>query len=157
VTLLPDFTTFRLYFGAVTATVDDDGYETWPVALVRANGFDGGFTGIPRPITSFPLTISINGGAVDGGNAFDWYLSQRTDDPTSQYLSIAHPSAMQSGTVVLSITAHGAVELGLTLITDPVNEDQVREALKHCTLYVRRKSDSAIQGAHLLRDALSNF
>lgn len=155
--IIPNYTTFRERFGAVSGTFADDGYETWPVLLVRALGFSGGFTGIPRPINAFPLTISINAQADDGGNAFEWYLSQRTDDKPLQYLVLTQLSTLKSGSVVLALTAHGVEELDLALSTSPVSEDQVREALKHCTLYVRRKSDSAVQVAHLLRDALSNY
>lgn len=150
------WTDFRARFAAAS-TLGVDGVEAWPVSLVRANGFDAGLTGISRPITAFPVTVSCNGQAADGGSAFDWYLSQRTDDTSLQWISLAYLSATQSGTVVLSLTAKCVTDLGLSGATATLTEDELREILRHTTLYVRRVSDGAIQLVELLRYTLSSI
>lgn len=147
---------FRSRF-ATSSTIGVDGVEAWPVANVRASGFDGGLSGIGRPIAAFPLTVSCNALAVDGGAAFDWYLSQRTDDPTLQWISVAQYSATQSGTVTLALTSECVSDLDLSDVDATLTEDQIIEILKHCTLYVKRLSDGAIQLVQLLQYTLSNY
>lgn len=131
-----------------------DGREEWPTELVRANGFDAGFTGIPRPITAFPVTISCNGEAVDGGAAFDWYLSQRTDDWTNQYITVIQPGPLQSGTIELSLTGRALADLSLLTHTSQVSEEHLVRILTDNMLYVKRISDGAIQMVDLLRATL---
>jgi hypothetical protein len=145
---------FRFIFGAGNPDAAD-GMREWPVDDLRINSFPA-IAEIPTPITAFPVTLSINDEAEDGGDAFEWYLSQRTDVPARQMLAIAHPpSGTQSGTVILSMTALGAAELGLDDPTDPVTEDHLVRLLKHTDLYVRRRSDGSIQRLALL-DATLN-
>lgn len=153
--ILPNYTTFRAFF-ATSATLAADGLEVWPVAELRSGGFTGGFTGIAKPITAFPITISCNAQAADGGAAFNWYLSQRTDDPTKQYLSITQLSATQSGSVVLALTSLAVSELGLGSATAAVGEAELIRILKHCDLYVQRVSDDAIQHVLLLQATLGS-
>jgi hypothetical protein len=153
----------RTWF-AITGTLAADGMERWPVDLVRANGFDDGFTGIARPIQAFPITVSCNGGVVDASDAnsvYHWYLSQRTDDTTKQWISMAHASILNSGSVTLSLTALAVSELGLGAATDSLTEDQLTRITKNLHLYVQRKriaagGDSAIQwidiGKYTLND-----
>lgn len=154
--ILARWTDFRARF-ATSATTGPDGVEVWPIDEVRSGGFTGGFTGIARPITAFPLTVSCNSQAVDGGAAFDWYLSQRTDDSTLQWMSISQFSATQSGTVTIALTAKCVTDLGLGGTTATLTEDQLREILRHCTLYVQRVSDDAIQLVQLLQYTLSSY
>ncbi len=151
--ILPSYTTFRAWF-ATGSTLAPDGLEVWPVAKVRSGGFTGGFSGIAKPITAFPITVSCNAQAADGGAAFHWYLSQRTDDPTRQYLSITQLSATQSGSVVLALTALAVSALGLAGATADVTEGDLIRILKHCDLYVQRVSDDAIQHVLLLQATL---
>ncbi len=154
--IIDRWTNFRYSF-ATSSTIGNDGVEVWPVEMVRANGFDGGFTGIPRPISAFPLTVSCNGQAADGGAAFNWYLSQRTDDSSLQWISVTQLSGTQSGSVVLALTSKCVSDLGLAGVTVTLNEDQLREILKHCDLYVQRVSDDAIQLVQLLQYTLSAY
>jgi hypothetical protein len=156
--IIHNFITFRTRF-ATSAAVGIDRLPVWPLANVRDNGFDTGLTGIPRPITAFPLTISCNAQASDGGAAFDWFLSQRKDaaDVAEQYFTLTPFSATQSGTVTMALTAAGVEALGLALSTSVLSEDQLREAIIHCTLYVQRRSDQAIQLVELLKYTLSDF
>ncbi len=137
---------------------DGDGYPTWPVDKVRITGFNAGLTGIPRPITAFStgLVISCNGVAVDGGAAFDWYLSQRTDDPARQYLAMRQHTDTRSGTVLLTTTATGRAAVGMALPNSPINEDQATRLFKDVTLYVRRVSDGAIQLVQFLPYTLAS-
>lgn len=153
--ILQSYTTFRHWF-ATASTLAADGLEEWPIAKLRSGGFTGGFTGIAKPIAAFPVTVSCNGLAADGGAAFDWYLTQRTDDPTKQHLTVTQLSSTQSGSVVLALTALAVSELGLGSATSPVNEDELRRVLAHCDLYVQRRSDDAIQHVLLLQATLAN-
>lgn len=131
-----------------------DGAEEFPTALIRVNGFDGGFTGIGRPIQSFPIVVSINGTANDGGNAYDWFLSQRTDDLEKQYLLIAQYMALKSGSIYLFLSPLCVTRLGLVSSTAPVNEDNLIDILNNTILYVRRRSDGAIQLVEMLKETL---
>ncbi len=146
------FSGFRAAFS--TGGTDGDGYATWPLAKVRSGGFDAGLTGIPRPISVVGLTISCNAEADDGGAAFDWYLSQRSDDPARQYLFLSQRTDPQSGTVLLITTAVGRAAVGMASINSPVNEDQLVRLFRDVTLYVRRVSDGAIQLVNLLPSTL---
>ncbi len=142
------FAGFRAAFS--TGGTDKDGYPTWPADKVLSGGFDAGLTGIPRPISTVLLTISCNGQASDGGAAFDWYLSQRTDDPVRQYLGITQNNILKSGTVSIVATLVGRAAVGMAMSNSPVSEDQLVRLFKDVTLYVRRVSDSAIQLVQLL-------
>ncbi len=154
--ILLRWTDFRHYF-ATSSTLGNDGVEEWPIASVRASGFTGGFTGIARPITAFPLTVSVNALAVDGGSAYNWYLSQRTDTASLQWISITQYSSTQSGTVTIALTAKCVTDTGIASTTASLTEDELREILKHCTLYVQRVSDNAIQLVQLLQYTLSAY
>lgn len=145
---------FRNAF-AENTTPGIDGVPTWPVDRVRADGFDDGFSGIGRPITAFPITVSCDSEAVTTVDAFHWYLSQRTDDAAPQWLSITQSNPAQSGTVTISLTSKCVTDMGLNSTTDSLNDGQLREILKHCSLYVVRTSDTAIQWVDLLQYTLS--
>jgi hypothetical protein len=145
--IIHSYTTFRHHF-ATSATLANDGAEEWPEAELRSGGFDDGFTGIPTPITAFPITVSVDGSA-NGDLAYHVYLSQRTDDEDSQYLSITRTSG-KSGTFTIALTNFGADALGLEGVAEPVTTDQLKQAMKYTYLYVSRLSDSAIQVADLL-------
>lgn len=149
-------TDFRQRFATVSTT-DPDGFETWPIAKMRSGGFDGGFTGIARPISAFPMTVSCNAQAADGGAAYDWYLSQRTDDPSLQWISISQLSSTQSGSVVLALTSKCVADLNLASTTATLNEDNLREILRYVDLYVQRVSDDSIQLVKILQYTLSNY
>lgn len=148
---------FRYAFVDDHGAIGPDGVPDWGHQRIRANGFDDGFSGIPRPISTFPLTVSCDSEAVTSVDAFHWYLSQRTDDASLQWLSITQSNPAQSGTVTLSLTAKCVSDMGLGSATDPLVEDQLIEILKHVSLYVCRTSDFAIQYVQLLPYTLSAF
>lgn len=153
--IIGNWSTFRGVFADSGAPVDISGIDEWEPTLMRALGFDGGITGTPTPITAFPFTVTVDGGAA-GAMAYDAYLSQRTDDVGAQYLRLT-PAVGTSGSWVVRLTARGASELGLAAVTDAVTIDQLRVALKHVTLYVRRHSDGSIQLVHLLDATLGGL
>ncbi len=141
-----------------------DGYEEWPglfagqagrTNLVRANGFAGGFSGIPGSAVGQNFLVSVNGQAPDavaGVDEYDWYLSQRTDDPAKQWLSCATAHFLgantYSGTVLIATTALANAELGLGLT---LTVEQQIEVFRFCHLYCRRRPDGAIQWVDLLK------
>jgi hypothetical protein len=123
--------------------------------LVRANGFNAGFTGIPTGAVGQNFFVSVNGQAPDaiaGVDEYDWYLSQRSDDPAKQWLSCAtahfFSSDTYSGTVLVATTALANAELGLGLT---LTVEQQIEVFRFCHLYCRRRSDGAIQWVDLLK------
>lgn len=155
--ILLRWTDFRYAFVDDTSALGPDGVPQWLHAKVRADGFDDGFTGIPRPITAFPLTISCDNQATTSVDRFHWYLSQRTDDASLQWLSLTQSVPAQSGTVVLSLTAKCVTDMGLGSTTQSLVEDDLREILKHVDLYVCDTLTYAIQWVPLLRYSLSTY
>jgi hypothetical protein len=146
--LLYDYSTFRSVF-ATSSTPDAAGYETWPSASIRASGFDDGFTGIGvATVAAFPITITV-GGSV----AHHAYLSQRTDDPTKQYLAIVDATSYPDAWT-LSLTALAVSELGLASSVAAVTEENLKHILTDCTLYVQLVSNNAIQAIDLLDAAI---
>ena len=143
--------------------LDRDGYEEFPgpfghTNLVRSGGFSGGFADIPQPWAGVQFSTSVNAwtaDAVPGVDEYNWYLSQRTDDPAKQYIEITQyanplfPGNTYSGTVKIDDTALAASELGISL---PVTPTQISEVFKHCDLYCIRVADGAIQWANLLEE-----
>jgi len=150
--VLPNYVTFRHYFGDGTTALD--GYETFDVGKVRAAGFDGGFTGISKPILAFPITFTVDGSAV-GAEEYDVWLSQRTDDGTRQMFSLV-ATAGYSGSWTLSLTSQGAADLGLAATTDSVSTGNLAIGLRNVHFYCRRISDGAIQWVDLLAETMSN-
>jgi len=139
---------------------DADEVESYPaefhpiINLVRSGGFDTGFSGIPKPYDGTEIEVSINSGAADsafGANEYHWYLKQKTDTLSKQYLSIRQkPSTFTesySGTVLLQRTQLGIDEVGAGSITT----QKIRELFSYCNLYVKRISDGAIQWIDLYR------
>lgn len=145
------YTDFRYRFQNGLGTAFD-GLEPWDPVMVRANGFDDGITGLAKPITAFPSNITIVG--ADGPSAYDWYLSQRTDEPSRQFIAVTQPDAALSGAIRLSLTALCVSELGLASATAAVSEDELRIILNNCYLYCLRTSDRAIQVFDLLNGTL---
>ena len=160
--------------GPVSPTItfhkeDPDGVEQFPGALadtnlVRAGGFDGGITGTPTPFANATFYPTANSEAADGApdvDEYDWYLSQKTDDPAKQWLSIDRHVVLvggvpdgnsYSGTVDIFVTAQGVSELG---IGGSVTMEQTIQLFTHANLYCRRISDGAIQWLDLLNETMS--
>jgi hypothetical protein len=153
--------------GPVNATVASifrelDQTESFPseehptTNLVRSGGFDAGFTGIDKPYLWQTMTVTVNNQAADavyGVSDYHWYLTQRTDDASVQYLSIVQKpdSGGQSfsGTVLIDHTATATAELGITGIPTMA---QLRGLFIHTELYCKRVSDGAIQWVDLYRE-----
>ena len=160
------FSNVALYLRPVgfsaTWTVTTQGGTIWGPGPVGAIGPLIAGT-VPGGDPLFPITITINGGASDGGtNAYWWYLSQRSDnlryvlaDGTlsatgqPQYFTMAHPSdGLHSGTVIIAPQGAQIAKLfprsGGTPPTDAVS---LATLFTDCALYVSRVSDSAYQWA----------
>jgi hypothetical protein len=151
--ILPTYSAFRTAFAVDPTILDAAGAPLWTTALLRTNAF-ASLTGIATPVAAFPVTVTCNGGAADGGAAFDWYLSQRTDVVAKQYLVIAQLSPAHSGSVVIWITALALSVLDIPAINSPINEEQLTHLFRDVTLYCQRRSDKSIQLAQLLHTTL---
>lgn len=149
---------FRANF-AITTDLDTSGYEEWPVEKVRSGGFDGSTIGtrlqVPADFSSlsFPIDITCNNFALDLSpptDEYDWYVSQRTDDPDGQALSVEDFALQSSGRLVLNLTALGAD-------TYPtIDTDAIINIFRNVYVYVRRRSDGAIQWASLIDSLFSD-
>jgi len=158
---------------------DKDGHETWPVEYVRvgdtAVAFDsslaveytlpelaalGPFKNNPFNGSSvrFSATAGVVADSVFGVDEYDWYLSQRTDDPTKQYLAMSQEpsdSSSYSGTVQIVPTTLATTKFGFTTAPgDPIDPSTTRILFRSVDLYVRRISDQAIQRLNLLNTYL---
>lgn len=149
--IIQRYADFRGIFALPGADIDIDGFEVFPVAKLRSGGFTG-LTLVSSPANEVPFIVTCNAQAVDGGAAFDWWLSQRTDDPTKQYLLITQAAANKSGTVSITFAPTGSppfrVSQLLPEVTDPIEflEAGNRKLIyKNCHLYVQRRSDKAYQ------------
>jgi hypothetical protein len=117
-----------------------------PGAKVRASGF-GDSISFDLPIASWPVVITCNGGAPDatsGVDDYDWYLSQRTDDPDSQYFFMTSEFGT-SGTVTLHLNDDVNVGKLCPGVANPIDDE---------SLYCRRKSDGAIDLCKMLARTL---
>ena len=149
---------------------DNDQVEEFPselghVDLMRDAGFDlgigqlsGAVYGRIRPYTGSAFEASCNALAADavkGTDEYHWYLSQRTDDPAKQYLSIAQKAdtAAQSfsGSVSIVHTAFAVSDLDLTAATIYLAR---RELFGHCDLYCQRIADGAIQWIRIYNEMM---
>lgn len=126
-----------------------DGLPEWPIALLRANGFDGGFE-IENP-DALPFRVSCNEGApdaVENVDEFDWFVSQGAESGGPFELSRAtslDPVSL-SGSIVLSLSAWAAA-----LYPTPFDVSTIEVLFFAVDLYVRRRSDGAIQRLDLRR------
>lgn len=136
----------------VGAFYELDGMEQWPTTLIRANGFDDGFTPSVTPFSPFPLTLTVNGGITDAsaGTSYMWYLSQRTETVASQHLTMTHADTAKTGTVTLALTSQAVADLGLDSTTSSLNAGQRIKLLTNVYVYCQRQSDKAIQQVGLL-------
>jgi hypothetical protein len=134
------------------AFYEADGAEVWPIANVRAGGFSSTWSLAPRPITGFPAQLTVNALATDvaAGSSYTWYVRQRTDEGTAQYLSVAHASLLSTGTITLSLTTKATTDLGVANLVKLTPEQQIR-ILRGVTVFCKRDSDGAIQLVDLLQ------
>lgn len=144
--ILQRYQDLRAAFALAGAPIALDGFETWPMAKLRA----GAFTGLVTPtIAAYPIAITCNAGGADatpGVHEYDWYLSQRSDLVGGQYLSIVHPDPLKSGSVSLALELGNVARLlpGLTG-PDLLADAALALIFKSVALYVSRRSDRAYQ------------
>lgn len=146
--ILNSYSDFRYAFSQ-SKVIGNDGYEVYPSSLVRANGFNAGFTNLPtRAPTvpfSFPLVFYISGN-VAGPPAYRAYLSQRRES-SPLFTLIEDPATI--GGWEISVSAAGIAEFGS--IVGPFGQDPIDSQAKLDTLckflhfYVQRPADFAIQ------------
>ena len=146
--ILNSYSDFRYAFSQ-SKVIGNDGYEVYPSSLVRANGFDAGFTNLPtRAPTvpfSFPLVFYISGN-VAGPPAYRAYLSQRRES-SPLFTLIEDPATI--GGWEISVSAAGIAEFGS--IVGPFGQDLIDSQAKLDTVckylhfYVQRPADFAIQ------------
>lgn len=141
------------------APLDAAGYETWPHSALLFPPGDAGMN-LVLPLTLTTLgTITTNGQAVDATNyvdEFDWYLSQRTDDPAAQSLGIVQldlATNTRSGTVQLYPTPLAQHLYGVSFTSPIPSADIAALLFKDVWLYVRRRSDGRIMWGHFLPTA----
>ena len=128
-----------------------DTLELWPIELQASIGTLEGIT-----LTGFPWSVTINSIGADaafGVDDYDWWLSQRTEDPAKQYLSIVQRADTGgdsfSGTVEIDITALGTAEFGVSSMEAISVADAVK-MFRRMAIYVRRRSDGAWQWRDIL-------
>lgn len=125
--------------------VASDGMAPWPADFLRLNAIPEIVLSEDTPtLATLSLRLTINAEAVSTGT-FDWYVSQRTDDPARQWFTVYQYSAIRDGTIVLDISTVGMAELGLDSVIDAVTDEQAAAAVKYVDVYCRRRSDGAIQ------------
>jgi hypothetical protein len=145
--ILPRWTAFRAWFGRDTGTTDVDGVTTWPVDSLRANGFDTGIT-FTTPVTTFPIVFTCNGGAADvGTDAFDWYMSARSDLDDHRILQLNYVAGYSgSASCTYDEDLIGRLFPGVPILgSNFVSQDALTKLFRHVTIYVQRRSDKAIQ------------
>lgn len=156
--ILTTYAQFRATF-ATSATIGTDGFLVWPGAEVEP------VTGLMMEpeITSFPHLIQVDDtqDPSPGVDRYDWYVSQRTDDPAKQYLTVARNDSLPqtySGQVVIGLTA-----LAVSLLFDPddppvpsvafdppLTPAQILALFTDVDVYVQDKATNAIQHLKLL-------
>lgn len=154
-----NYITFRHHFSTSLVIDPLTGYEEWPLAMVRANGFTD--LALPRPIlvASFKLTVNpLTPGDPDSGaddavahvDEYNWYVSQRTDVAARQHLTVSQVTN-KSGTLQFDITANA--EEMIPALTDPLyvlTELDLHLLYRNVWVYCQRIGDDAIQQIELL-------
>jgi hypothetical protein len=138
--ILTTYSQFRATF-ATSATIGLDGFAVWPNASLAA------VTTLTVPATAtFPFLIQVDASndPTAGVDRYDWYVSQRTDVTTRQYLSVARNDAAP-------FTNSGKISIGLTalatslLYATPLSTKQITELFTNVDVYVQNKATNAIQ------------
>lgn len=131
------------------ADFDDDGHPTWPVANLRAGGFDGGIVVTGAPIVLgdwlYPY-VDLSADSTYGVDEYDWYVSQQSDDPDAQLWEVRRlihtATETYSGGIRMRTTALATSEFpGITTVTP----DVAAILLRNVHVYCRRRSDGAVQ------------
>lgn len=133
------------YGGGGTLTpLANDGFPVWPVSQLRAGGIPA-ISGDNPPLawpTSYTVDASVD--PTPHLHRYRWYLSQRTDDPALQYLTLSQPDPLKSGIVAVGLNLTNVAKLlpgrsGADLLTP----DALTLILANVALYVQRISDGA--------------
>lgn len=160
--IYPTYSAFRLGFNPVGAP-DVTGQPVWPLDQVRVPPFNAGFKlynaifGYPQEttLTAIPFVLSINSMADDaslGFDEYDWYVSQRTDDHSAQYIAPSQLSG-KSGSLLVSVNTISGTSLSgnitkllsTAVYTDLVSADSLSKIFKYCTAYVQERATGSIQ------------
>ena len=143
------YTTYSQFrAGFSSGAIGLDGFKLWPGSSVAAPGT----LTMGATIAAFPFTISVGGtnDAVAGVDEYDWYLSQRSDVTTKQYLSVSRndplPNTM-SARISVNITA---LATGLQYGTIPLSIKDILALFTDVEVYVLTKATGAIRHMALL-------
>lgn len=124
---------------------DLDGHRLWPASYVRMAGFSDGFTQINdwnslnNYVQIYPAGYTAD--AAKGVAEYNWYLSQRTDIPSSQPIAIVQ----YPDTPTQSFSGIARLNLAGMAVGNPVSSDQRRNGTKYCHLYCQKLSAGAGQ------------
>jgi hypothetical protein len=147
--ILTTYQQFRL-FVATTSDLYPDGLPEFPSADVDTAGFRD--TLVFPALVSSPYLIEVYGATSDlpsGTDQYDWYLSQRTDDPARQYFLVQRnddgEGVTNSGRIQLVTTT-----LATTLYPTLTDTATLIALFTDLDLYVRRRSDGLIQHRELM-------
>ena len=141
-----NFSTFRALTGGVPDLL---GLPTWPVASMRAGGFDTGFVMTLGVASPFETTITCTEYATDavaGVDEYDWWFSQGAASGGPFIVSRRDaPPDTSSGSIKLELAPWA-----LALYPDPFDLSAIEVLFFQVSAYVRRRSDGAIQRLDLL-------
>lgn len=155
--IITKYRTFRRVFAEPGAQLARDGFPEFPVALVRANGFENTIT--VSALTSFPLDITCNAEAADAVknvDEYDWFVSQRTDVQANWPFTVTRIPAgtveSYSGSIRLEPSAATEAEF-----PEPFTLAVVEQLWFQVDVYVKRRSDGAIQRFSMLKYVQDNL
>lgn len=142
----------RTLFALPGADVAIDGLPEWPASMVGANGFDGGIDVSPNEVDDIIATCNAGDvDAVSGEDEYDWFCSVRTEHPAGKPL-VFSPLDGKSGSLLMSLSAWAA-----ELYPEPTARSTTPLLFGGCFLYVRRRSDGAVQTLDLAKYFAANF
>jgi hypothetical protein len=153
--ILSTYDLFRATF-ATTTDRDVAGWEEWPTTNVVYASEVGFHLALPTALNTTQI-ISVNALANDAVahvDEFDFYLSQRTDDPAAQLLSIQRSDIApntRSGTILM--LPKNPLMLSLYGSLFPLPPEQGIAIFRDTWLYVRRRSNGHIMRASFLAAA----
>lgn len=139
--IFSNWLTFRLAFSN-GEPVDALGIPGWPLADMRAGGFDDGIT---IDTSSSPYVVTCNAVAADpvaGVDRFDWFVSSGAASGGSLVVARHDPSGttQNSGSIAISLSASAEIEY-----PEPFDVSTIPVLWFAHDIYVRRRSDGAIQ------------
>lgn len=141
--IIDDYSVFRNHINPA-GTPAPDGLPEFPVANMRAFGFDGGITS--NPTSAFPLEITVNAyadDAVDGVDEYDWFVSQRTSVAANKPFTVYRldtPPTTRSGSIGIDMTAQTSAEN-----PDPFDLSTIPVLFFAVDIYAIRRTDKSIQ------------